>query len=199
MTRARKFPPLDDFCVRFPRVLQSQYSATRAIVQICQDEALKKECATLLWHCVNDCAERLDKIAGKQFRKRAKAAVEKALAAIPAFEFVYTRLDTKAHLAEYMGTLKADLLEKQRLLASAPPPLDYGRNLDWGIVEYAQQNLSRLLGAEVSAVTMADLLSAAFDVCGWKKKEITEDGVRHGLARFRERRLARHTKITPTR
>lgn len=194
MAKARKFPSLDDFRVRFPRVLRSQYAANRTIAHILKDEPHTKECSTLLWHCVNDCAQRLDQIAGKEFRQRAKAEVETAIRGIPALEFVYSRLDSKPHLAEYVATLKPDLLEKQRMLAAAPPPLDYGRNLDWGIVEYAQQTLSRLLGADASDSVMAELLSAAFDVCGWKKKGISADGVRHGLERFRERRLLKQRR-----
>jgi hypothetical protein len=40
MAKARKSPAIDDFRTRFFRVLHSHYSASRAIAQICQGEAL---------------------------------------------------------------------------------------------------------------------------------------------------------------
>jgi hypothetical protein len=155
-----------------------------------EDAQIKQKCATLLWLCVNDCAAKLNQIAGKPSRQRAKVEVAAAIRGVEAAAYVYTHLDSKPHLAEYLGTLKADLLEKQRMLTAAPPPLNYGRHLAWDIVEDAQQTLSQLLGVEVSDAVMAELLSAAFDVCGWERREISEDGVRHGLERFRERRLS---------
>lgn len=194
MAKKRKFPTIEDFRVRFPRVLRSHYSTHRTIALILKDKQHTEECSTLLWHCVNDCAQRVDREAGKAFRQRAKAQIEAAILGIPALEFVYSRLDSRPLLAQSIGTLKADLLEKQRLLAALPPSLDYGRHLDWGIVEYAQQKLTQLLNVEVSDAVVSDLLNAAFDVCGWNQN-ISEDGVRHGLERFRERCFERRRPL----
>src|SRR5579864_7507819 len=150
MTRKRGIPIQDEFQRRFLRVLGSHYRANQVIVRILGDVALRDLSSALLWHCVNDTRGRLAAIS-KDVRKRSKKELEKAIQSISSWVFIYTQLDAKPHLAEYFTTLRADLLEKQRLLNAAPPALDYGRgSLDWQIVGYVEQRLSAALGQSVS-------------------------------------------------
>ena len=190
MARKRRIPTQDEFQTRFLRVLGSYYRANQVVVRILGDAALRDLSSALLWHCVNDTRARLAAIS-KDVRKRSKKELEKAVQSIPAWVFVYTRIDAKPHLAEYFTTLRADLLEKQRMLNEAPPSLDYGRgSLDWQIVGYVEQHLSAALGQSVSNATLAELLSAAFQASD-SPTEITEDGVRRGLERYSARQFER--------
>jgi hypothetical protein len=187
--------PFATFRIQFLRVLKSSYQADSVITGILKDETQRELCAALLWLASNDAR---DRIAGqtKQCRDLLTRALDDAIQGARAMEFVYTKLDSKPHLAEYISTLRGDLTTKRKAVDVAfVPPKAYGRDRDWSIVRYAKTELESRLRSPISNSTLADLLNAADVVVGRKfagiKTQVDEADVDMGLRRLNQRTFER--------
>jgi hypothetical protein len=188
-------PSFEEFRIRFVRVLEGAYRADPLIARILKDKVVREHCAALFWLTVNDSRERLAKQTTRR-RTFLLSALEDAIRGAKAIEFVYQKLDPKPHLAEYMSTLRRDLLVKRQAVDIAyAPPKAYGRDRDWSAVRYAKAELESRLQASVSGATMADLLNASANAAGrkpaGKKAEVYAADVDAGLRRLNERTFKR--------
>lgn len=186
---------LEEFRPRFLRVLESSYQADPLIARILKDKTLREHCAALLWLTVNDSRDRIARQSAQQ-RDFLLSALDDAIRGAKAMEFVYLKLDNKPHLAEYMNTLRNDLLVKRQAVDAAfVPPKAYGRDWDWSAVRYAKVELESRLHASVSNAAMADLLNASAKAAGrklaGKKTEIYEADVDARLRGLNQRTFAR--------
>ena len=191
----RTVQSFEQFRSRFLRVLESYYRAEATVALILKNEAHKKQCAALLWLCVNDSRDRLARLT-KRRQDFWISLLEDGVRGTKALEFIYRDLDRKPHLAEFMSTIQSDVLVKQQAVQKAfASAKAYGRDLDWSIALYAKTELESRLGKPVSNQAMADLLNAACQASGRKlagqKKEFFEDDVRVGLGRLQRRTFER--------
>lgn len=154
-------PLLPEFRSRFLRVLESAYQADPLVARILKEQALREFCATLFWLTVNDCRDRLTRQTTQRHDFFVKA-LDDAIRGATAMEFVYSKLDDKPHLAEYLGTLRGDLMLKRQAVDTAfASPKIYGRDRDWFIVRYVKIELEARLQEIVTHAVTADLLNAA--------------------------------------
>jgi len=178
-------PSFEKFRTDFLDVLKDHYAAEPLIPNILKDKALSKQCAALLWPCVNNSSAHLTEISKKwcaYWDSKLKVAIRGAEAAAN----IYAGLVNQPEQVESMRTLRNDLLERRRRLTTLPSK-KRGQKQDWTIVLYAKDNLESLVCRPLPDPTLAALLNAAYVASGQKNREHTAQAIGMALTRLRRR------------
>jgi hypothetical protein len=196
--RAGAVLSLPEFRIRFLRVLESNYAADATIAGILKDQAIREQCAVLLWLTENDARERLTRLTTRG-RDLFTKAYDAAIPGLKAAEFLYLKQLHKPLIAEALNSFRSELLLNRPVVDLAfPSPKEYGTNRDWSIVRYAKEKLELLLKTSISNRVMADLLTAAAVVVGRRFKP-PKTGIDEGdvEARLRGLNLRTFERLLP--
>src|SRR6266849_5342562 len=178
-------PSFEKFRTDFLRVLKDHYAAESLIPIILKDKVLSKQCAALLWPCVNNSSAHLAEIS-KKWWAYWDSELKVAIRGAKALENIYTKFDSKPRRVKFMNKLRWDLFVKQRKLIALPSKA-LGRDRDWTSVLRAKDNLESLICKPLPYPTLAALLNAAYVASGQKNKEHTAQAIRMALTRLSRR------------
>lgn len=177
-------PSFEKFRTDFLGVLKGHYAAESLIPNILKDKALSKQCAALLWPCVNNSSARLVDIS-KKWNAYWDAELKVAIRGAEAAKNIYANLANCPEQAKSMRMLRNDLLEIKQGRTILPSK-KLGQKQDWTVVLYAKDKLQALIGSPLPDAMLAALLNAAYLASG-QDKEHTAQAIGVALTRLSSR------------